>query len=406
MVRISRFVSVVTTFVLATAISIQPVGASPDTFTAAPGIITPTGPSILVGNLGLSYILPQVPLTGSVRVTLSRTSPASPSVTRIFQMGNSQEVNLSSIDPFASDLSIIGQSSGNISDVFPISDAMQVGVYRITVGYQNADGSAAATESISGITLTVRCDVGTYSTDGNVPVGSGCTKAPLGTYVSITGQTSATPCNAGYFAISLASTSCIPSPAGKFSAAGNGGVAPSDCVAGTYQPSQGQSSCLDAPAGTYVSETGAHATLDCVAGTFSASARSISCAQSPANFYVATVAATSATACPSNYTSPAGSDALSDCIAPAVATIPPVVKSSPYILKGKKRTIKSIAVEIKMSVPAKAKVTANVAKASKKFCVVSGSSIKALKRGTCVVTLKVKPTKGSAKTKAASITIR
>jgi hypothetical protein len=444
MVRISKFVSVVATFVLATAISIPPAGANPDTFTAAPGIITPSVPSIMVGTLDLSYILPQVPGDGSVRVVLTRTSPASPSVRRIFQMGSSQSVSLN-IDPFDSDNNIINMSLGNVLAVNPQSDAMQVGVYTITVEYQNAEGSAAATASIAGITLTVRCDVGTYSTDGNVPVGSSCTQAPLGTYVSTTGKTSATPCSAGYFAISLASTSCIPSPAGKFSAAGNSGVAPSDCGVGTYQPSQGQSecllgrtghyvsdigqttdlacpvgtyrleqgqaSCLDAPAGTYVSVTGAQASNNCLAGTFSASTRSTSCVVAQANFYVDTIAATAATACPATYTSPAGSDSATDCIAPVVSQTPSVVaaptaKALPSLGVGKKMKIKTLATEIEMSIPAKSKLSAKVAKSSKKFCKVSGTSIKALKTGSCVVTVKVKPKKGSATTKATTITIR
>lgn len=444
--RISKLVSLLTTFAVATAISIAPANA-----TTQPATITaPAGPSVMVANLALSYTLPETPRAGSVLVTLSRTSPASPSVSRIFVMGNSQSVSLN-INPFASNGTIISQGLGNISSVDPQSDDMQVGVYTISVSYQDATSSPLATTSLAGTTLTLLCDVGSFSTDGNVPVGGGCTLAPRGSYVSLAGSTSATVCDAGYFTINDGSPSCLPAPAGKFSTAGNVGVAPSECAAGTYQPSQGQSecllarvghyvsdtgqitdlicplgtyraetgrtSCVDAPAGTYVSVTGAQAASNCLVGTFSSSTRSTSCIPAPANFYVATVAATSATACPSGYTSDAGSDAATDCIAPVVVQTPAVVvtpatnqapaaKASPFILKGKKRTIKSIAIESKMSIPAKAKLSASVAKASKRFCVVSGSSIKAIKRGTCVVTVKVKPKKGATKSKTTRIAVK
>ena len=139
---------------------------------------------------------------------------------------------------------------------------------------------------------------------------------------------------------------------------------------------------------------------------------SLACTNSPANSYVATTGATSATACPSGYTSPAGSDALSDCIAPVVTqttttatTTAAVTKPLPTLAKGKKMKIKALATQIEMSVPAKAKATAKVAKSSRKICKVSGTSIKALKVGSCVVTVKVKPKKGSATTKTTTITV-
>jgi hypothetical protein len=155
----------------------------------------------------------------------------------------------------------------------------------------------------------------------------------------------------------------------------------------------------------------------CRPGTFSSDGGvpltgSLACTQSPANSYVATTGATSATACPSGYTSPAGSDALSDCIAPIVTqttttatTTAAVTKPLPTLAKGKKMKIKALATQIEMSVPAKAKATAKVAKSSRKICKVSGTSIKALKQGACVVTVKVKPKKGSATTKATTITV-
>jgi hypothetical protein len=140
----------------------------------------------------------------------------------------------------------------------------------------------------------------------------------------------------------------------------------------------------------------------CAPGTFSSDGGvpltgSLACTNSPVNHYVSLVAATSAAPCPTNYTSAAGSDSISDCVAPIVAT--------PTVAKGKKLTGKSLATQIGISIPKKAKVTLKVAKASKKFCKVSGTSIKALKRGSCVVTVKVNPKKGKTTTKSTTIAI-
>jgi hypothetical protein len=68
--------------------------------------------------------------------------------------------------------------------------------------------------------------------------------------------------------------------------------------------------------------------------------------------------------------------------------------------------IRALATEIEMALPAKSKATAKVAKSSRKNCRVSGKTIRALKTGNCVVTVKVKPKKGKATTKTTTITIR
>lgn len=300
--RILKSVSLVITFALASALSVAPANAT----TQFPIINTPSGATVMVNNLTFSYTLPEAPLAGSVRVTLSRTSPASPAVTRTYIMGNSQSVSLN-INPFASNLDTIDQSAGAITAIESPSDVVQVGTYAISVRYQDAAGSPAATASVQNITLTAPCSVGNYSTDGNVPVGS-------------------------------------------------------DCI------------------------------------------------QAPANSYVATTGATSATACPATYTSPAGSDASSDCIAPVVSQTPTVVaapatKALPTLAKGKKMRIRTLATQIEMSLPARSKATAKVAKSSRNICRVSGNSIRALKKGSCVVTVKVKPRTGSATTKATTITV-
>lgn len=135
------------------------------------------------------------------------------------------------------------------------------------------------------------------------------------------------------------------------------------------------------------------------------------CLAAPANFYVASSGATSATACPADYTSPSGSDSLEDCsapqaiVAPVTSTTAAVTSSTPSVAKGKKKSAKALAIEIGMSVPAKAKVTLKLTKASKKFCKISGSNIKGTKTGSCNVTISVKPKKGAKSIKTTSLTV-
>lgn len=152
------------------------------------------------------------------------------------------------------------------------------------------------------------------------------------------------------------------------------------------------SSRLLCPAGTYASDG-----LAPLSGV---------CTPAPVGSYVALAGSSIPIACPGGTnTISTGSAAVSDCGAPVVSTTPTAVKSSPTLGKGKKLKIKTLATQIGMSVPAKAKASAKISKASKKICKVSGSSIKGLKPGACVLTVKVKPKNGKATTQSATITV-
>ena len=296
--KFSRFVAVSTSLLLSIGLTGGTAFASP---TLAPTLTSPVAGGLVVSTMTLSYVLPETPTSNSVTVTLTRTSPATPSFTRTMNMSNDTSLNLS-LNVFAAPSAIIAQNPTKILGITPSSDLLPVGVYTGSVTYQNSSGGSAVSTSNSLVTITFPCEAGSYSTDGNVPVGGTCTQAA-------------------------------------------------------------------------------------------------------ANSYVATTGATSATACPTSYTSPAGSDELTDCIAPVVSTTPTTVKALPSMTKGQKRSLKSIAIEIGMNVPAKAKVTGKLDKASKKLCKVSGANLKANKAGSCNLKLKVKPKKGSATTKATTITV-
>jgi hypothetical protein len=79
--------------------------------------------------------------------------------------------------------------------------------------------------------------------------------------------------------------------------------------------------------------------------------------------------------------------------------IPPVVVSKIAVMKkGKITSFTTINKTAKVKIPKGAKVALTVAAASKKFCSVSGTSVKAIKPGTCSISVKVTP-KATAKVK-------
>ena len=75
-----------------------------------------------------------------------------------------------------------------------------------------------------------------------------------------------------------------------------------------------------------------------------------------------------------------------------------VGKKSVTIMKGKLATFATINKTARIDVPKGAKVALVVAAKSKKFCSVSGTSVKALSKGSCIVSVKVTP-KATAKVK-------
>jgi hypothetical protein len=87
------------------------------------------------------------------------------------------------------------------------------------------------------------------------------------------------------------------------------------------------------------------------------------------------------------------------------ASIPTI--TIPTIAKGKSRTSKVILSDVGIKLTKGQKATISIKKASKKVCSVSGSKVKAKKKGTCSYTVTVKNKKGKkVSTKAGSFTVR
>ena len=79
----------------------------------------------------------------------------------------------------------------------------------------------------------------------------------------------------------------------------------------------------------------------------------------------------------------------------------------PTIAKGKFRTSKVILSDVGIKLTKGQKATISIKKASKKVCSVSGSKVRAKKKGTCSYTVTVKNKKGKkVTTKAGSFTVR
>ncbi|MFN0094233.1 MAG: thrombospondin type 3 repeat-containing protein [Dehalococcoidia bacterium] len=192
------------------------------------------------------------------------------------------------------------------------------------------NGATGSDDASDCVAPEVPCGPGSYSATGFTP----CTPAPAGSFVSTSGATTATLCDAGFYQPDEAQTLCLDAPAGTY-AAGTGNVNATQCATGTYQDQAGQASCIPAPADTYVDSQGATSATACPANTstngatgsdqasdcipdqcgpgyFSATGNA-PCTEAPAGTFVATFGAMAATFCSIGYYQP--NSAQTNCLA-------------------------------------------------------------------------------------------
>ena len=91
-------------------------------------------------------------------------------------------------------------------------------------------------------------------------------------------------------------------------------------------------------------------------------------------------------------------------VATIVAFVAPVVTRVLPI--GKSTTIKSLATYFKLVAPSGAKLSARIASSSGKICRIVSTSVKALKKGTCTLSITMKPKKGKSLTKSGKILVK
>jgi hypothetical protein len=147
------------------------------------------------------------------------------------------------------------------------------GNFSFTVQATDADNiivSKAYTMNVVGGVVPTSCPAGTFSATGSTP----CTPAPVGSYASGTGNTSATLCPAGTFSDAEGAAACTSAPAGSY-ASGTGNVLATLCPVGTFSSAAGVAACTSAPAGSYASGTGNVLATLCPAGTTSDAGASV-----------------------------------------------------------------------------------------------------------------------------------
>ncbi len=106
-----------------------------------------------------------------------------------------------------------------------------------------------------------------------------CEPAPMGYYVPIAGQLTATPCAPGTFSAVVGAFSCEPAPMGYYVPIA-GQLTATACAPGTFSGFIGMVLCQQAPAGTFVDTYAAVAPTPCSPGTTS-SVGATSCIASP-----------------------------------------------------------------------------------------------------------------------------
>lgn len=148
----------------------------------------------------------------------------------------------------------------------------------------------------------------------------------------------------------------------------------------------------------------------CIPGQYSANGY-VPCVPAALGYFVNVSGATSQTPCPAGYTTTAtgslscdpvatSSTSTSSTVASTTSTtLPLTVSASPTCVGkvGQTLTRSCLVKNLKVTVPSSSKVTPKISKASSKICRASATSVKALKRGTCSITLTVTPKKGKAK---------
>ena len=88
-----------------------------------------------------------------------------------------------------------------------------------------------------------------------------------------------------------------------------------------------------------------------------------------------------------------------------VVTVVGVQATTTQLSRKSARSAKSLAAQAKLPVLAGSKVSLKVMASSSRYCKVTGATIKGTKKGTCKVTVTVKPKKGASKSKTLTLTV-
>lgn len=310
------------------------------------------------------------------------------------KLGLPLTTQLAEFDPLGSNESILA-ATGVSAQIASISTkingltgtgALPEGLYTVTLSYSNLAADPSATAQVLHVNLVRPCQLGSHSATGHSP----CTSASPGTYVAITGSTSAVDCPDGTFQPNYGSMMCLIASAGHYSAADHTDEYP--CRSGTYQPDEGMTSCRVADPGYFVALMGAISQSLCPAGTTSA-AGAFECTAIPPAVTTTTTApaTTTTTTIPAPSNTSASAATTTTTLATAATTSAPLRRPTiPKVASkvGVNRSFMVIArnqaniAGLKMSMTTKSK-TCRVTKTTKGF------SVSGLKKGTCTLSVRV-----------------
>ena len=181
--------------------------------TPSPYLTTPANDGSVIGNINLSFSLPVDALAGSVQLMIFGGAP---NYVRAFtlkqELAGSYNLSFNPLDmkrlmlmnypSYFSDISTTRDGS-----LLGDTEYLPSGIYSISVSYRDQALGSPSSAQVDRVLITGPCAPGTYSTNGGVPVDGACNPAPIGSYVSTVGATSATLCPQGEITNGIGSTS-------------------------------------------------------------------------------------------------------------------------------------------------------------------------------------------------------
>jgi hypothetical protein len=327
----------------------------------------------------VQVVLPEARSANSAIIKISnQPSYMNPTSTRVYELGSG-----------ALDGNIVLPFSGTptSSDIVFVSGAtITPGQWWVSISYEDHRGNPAATDEWQTPLLIAKsCNPGEFSVNGikdciGAPKGFQIQYPSIGAFDFDTKAFTPAKCSAGTYQPTIGGTACLPTEAGSYTNVA-GSIAAVRCSPGSYQPASGQTSCLLASANHFVSSSGQVSQTPCQSGFNQPSTGSTSCVANPASAVSTTP--TAPIVCPALTFSGDGATSTADC------------KPRPCVVaKGKSATSACLLASVAQVAPAKSKVSIKMSKSFRKTCKVNKTRVRALKKGTCAVTVSVKPRKG------------
>jgi len=146
---------------------------------------------------------------------------------------------------------------------------------------------------VSGSSSAILCSTGSFQ---DMTGESSCKDAPAGYFVDSEGATGSTACPTGYYQNLPGRSFCVDSSPGNY-VSSIGQIEQQPCASGTFQPLSAQSECVDSSPGNYVSIAGSSIENECISGTYQPLSAQNSCLDADIGNYVGGIGSDSQTEC-------------------------------------------------------------------------------------------------------------